>query len=47
MNNNLVNYSPEEVFESPFLNADYGSGIVISPKGKRRKVLDFRNASSE
>lgn len=36
-----VNYAPEKVFDSPFLNADYNSGVVTISKGKRKKVLDF------
>ena len=36
-----VDYAPKKVFESPFLNADYNSGIVTISKGHRKKVLDF------
>lgn len=41
INGNPVNYAPKKVFESPFLNADYNSGIVTISKGKRKTVLDF------
>jgi hypothetical protein len=41
INRKPVNYSPKKAFESPFLNADYNSGIVTISKGKRKKVLDF------
>ena len=36
-----VNYSPRKAFESPFLNADWNSGVVTISKGDRHKVLDF------
>jgi hypothetical protein len=42
INGKPVNYAPKKLFESPFLNADYNSGIVTISKGKRKKVLDFR-----
>lgn len=41
INGKLVNYAPKMVFESPFLNADYNSGIVTISKGSRKKILDF------
>jgi hypothetical protein len=41
INRKPVNYTPKKAFESPFLNADYNSGIVTISKGKRKKVLDF------
>lgn len=43
ININPVNYSPGKVFESPFLNAGYDSGVVTISKGRRKKVLDFKN----
>ena len=43
INGKPVDYAPKKVFESPFLNADYNSGIVTIRKGKRKKVLDFTN----
>ncbi|MDX2036845.1 MAG: hypothetical protein SFX72_09350 [Isosphaeraceae bacterium] len=36
-----VDYAPRKVFDSPFLNADYESGVVTISKGKRKVVLDF------
>lgn len=36
-----VDFAPGKVFESPFLNADYNSGVVEIKKGDRRLVLDF------
>ena len=41
INGEPVDYAPKEVFKSPFLNADWNSGIVTISKGKRKKVLDF------
>jgi hypothetical protein len=41
INGSPVNYAPKKAFESPFLNADYNSGIVTISKGDRKKVLDF------
>lgn len=41
VNGKPINYAPDRVFDSPFLVADYDSGIVIIQKGDRRKVLDF------
>jgi hypothetical protein len=41
INGKLVNYAPNKLFESPFLNAEYNSGIVTITKGERKKVLDF------
>ena len=33
INERPINDSPKEVFESPFLSADWNSGIVIRGKG--------------
>ena len=41
INGNSINFAPSKVFESPFLNADWNSGIVTISKGKRKKILDF------
>ena len=41
INGKPVNYTPNKVFESPFLNADYDRGIVTISKEARKKVLDF------
>jgi len=37
-----VDYAPKKVFDSPFLNAEYNTGVVTIGKGQRKKVLDFR-----
>jgi len=44
INGEPVNYAPKKLLESPFLNADYNSGVVTISKGKRKKVLDFTPA---
>jgi hypothetical protein len=41
INGDPVDYTPREVFKSPFLNADWNSGIVTISKGKQKMVLDF------
>ena len=46
INGRPVNYAPKKVFESPFLNADWNSGIVTITKGDRKKVLDFERGNS-
>jgi lysophospholipase L1-like esterase len=45
INGKPVNYAPTKAFESPFLNADFNSGVVTISKGKRKKVLDFTKRS--
>ena len=46
INGKPVDYAPEKVFESPFLNADWNSGIVTISKGNRKKVLNFESENS-
>lgn len=41
INGKPVDYAPKKVFDSPFLNADYNSGVVTISKGDRKLVLDF------
>jgi hypothetical protein len=36
-----VNYSPAKVYDSPFLQGDFGKGLVTLKKGDRQAVLDF------
>jgi hypothetical protein len=36
-----VNYAPDKTYDSPFLQADWNSGIVHIHKGARSLVLDF------
>lgn len=42
INGDDVDYAPQKVFDSPFLSADYDSGVVTIRKGDREKILDFR-----
>jgi len=44
INGKPVNYAPEHVYRSPFLQADYNSGVVTITKGERKKVLDFNTS---
>ena len=46
INGKPIDYAPEKVFESPFLNADWNSGIVTISKGNRKKVLNFESGNS-
>ena len=46
INGHPVNYAPKKVFESPFLNANWNSGIVTITKGNRKKVLNFERENS-
>ncbi len=46
INGHPVNYAPKKVFESPFLNANWNSGIVTITKGNRKKVLNFESENS-
>ena len=41
INGEPVNYTPDRVYNSPFLQADYDRGVVTITKGQRTKVLDF------
>ncbi|GAA5479415.1 hypothetical protein [Haloferula helveola] len=41
INGEPVDYAPPAVFESPFLNSDYDSGVVTIRSGDEAKVLDF------
>ncbi len=41
INGKSIVYVPSKVLESPFLNADYNSGVVTIRKGPIHKVLDF------
>ncbi|MDT8391754.1 MAG: hypothetical protein RRC34_14735 [Lentisphaeria bacterium] len=45
INGTPVNYAPKKVFDSPFLNSDYNSGVVTISKGSRKKILDFNQVA--
>jgi hypothetical protein len=36
-----VNYAPKKVYDSPFIKADFGSGVVTIRKGDRKLLLNF------
>jgi hypothetical protein len=41
INGQPIDFKPKKVFDSPFLSADYDSGVVTIQKGERKRVLDF------
>lgn len=41
INGVAVDYAPPKAFNSPFLEADWNSGIVTIQKGERKLILDF------
>ena len=46
INGQAIDYAPEHVFKSPFIQSVWNSGIVTITKGKRKKVLDFESGCS-
>ncbi|MEO2048151.1 MAG: DUF1961 family protein [Pirellulales bacterium] len=46
INGQAIDYAPEHVFKSPFIQSVWNSGIVTITKGNRKKVLDFGSESS-
>ena len=38
-----VNYAPQKVYDSPFLQSDYDSGVITIQKGNRKRILNFNN----
>jgi hypothetical protein len=36
-----VNYAPPKVYDSPFIQSDFGNGVVTIRKGSQKLVLDF------
>jgi hypothetical protein len=41
VNGASVNYNPRKAYDSPFIQSDFGTGIVTIRKGNRELVLDF------
>jgi hypothetical protein len=41
INGQPVNYAPPKVYDSPFVQSDWNSGVVTLQKGRRKLVLDF------
>lgn len=46
INGKPVNLTPRKVFDSPYLSADHGSGVVTVQKGDRKLTLDFNQHAS-
>lgn len=38
-----VNYAPQRLYDSPFIQGDFGSGVVTIRKGEKKETLDFNN----
>jgi hypothetical protein len=36
-----VDYRPGKVLDSPYMQSEYGSGLILVKKGRRKLVLDF------
>jgi hypothetical protein len=36
-----MNYAPKKVYDSPFIESDFGNGVVTIRKGSRKLTLDF------
>jgi len=36
-----VNYAPQRAYNSPFIQSDFGSGVVTVQKGSQKLILDF------
>ena len=36
-----VDYAPKQVYDSPFIQSEFGSGVVRIQKGNQSAVLDF------
>ena len=36
-----INYSPAKCYDSPFIQGDWGDGVVTIQKGERKVVLNF------
>lgn len=41
VNGKPVNFTPAKLYDSPYLESEYGSGIVTIKNGVRQRVLDF------
>ncbi len=46
INGKPVDYAPKKVYDSPFLQSVYDSGIITIRKGKRTRVLDFNQLTA-
>lgn len=41
INGTALDYFPAQTFSSPYLNSEYGKGVVTISDGSRRLILDF------
>ena len=40
-----VNYAAKKVFDSPFIQSDFGTGIITIQRGEKHMTLDFNKTS--
>ena len=40
-----VNYNPKKVYDSPFIQGDFDSGVVTIQKGDRKMIVDFNKTT--
>ena len=43
INGAAINYTPAEVYNSPFIEGDWGDGVVILKNRDRSVVFDFND----
>jgi hypothetical protein len=43
INSKTVNLNPDFVYQSPFINGDFGQGVVTISKGAKKLVLNFND----
>ncbi len=44
INGQPVNYAPEKVYDCPFIQSGFGSGVITIQKGNAKHVLDFNKS---
>jgi hypothetical protein len=42
-----VNFTPKKLYDSPFIDSDYGSGVVTISRDVRKLTLDFNSAGPQ
>ncbi len=47
VNSAPINYSPAKCYDSPFIQGDWGSGVVTIQKGDRKLVLNFNELKEQ
>jgi hypothetical protein len=45
VSNRPVTFTPEKLYDSPFLTSMYGTGVVTIQKNGRKQVLDFTTST--